>query len=146
MKQVSPITSYHTNSFDLKLRKKNIETCIRAISQFPENVGLVFTGISGMAIGFPVADRTGREFAVVRKDNDSLHASQRVEGYPCLQYVIIDDFIDLGKTMDRIISRMNDARINPKCYGIILYGSSYRDIDYKSIPILHDRNNFKLIS
>lgn len=142
-------TSYHNASFDKEKRKETIGDVVRAVSQFPQDVSLVFRGISGMAIGFAVADRTEREFAVVRKSpSESSNASRMVEGYRCEQYVIIDDLIDTGTTICAILEQMTKDRPGSKCVGIVLYASSYSKHYFEDneirIPILSSGNQFKL--
>ena len=97
-----------------------------------------------MAIGFPVADRTGRDFAVVRKKGDSAHATQMVEGYSCNKYVIIDDFIASGSTIARVMEEMKAYTGDAECVGIVLYGSWSKREKWDEIPILNHTNDFKL--
>ena len=98
-------TGYHSDSFVKELRKESIrKACDLYWEHFPcsQSISLAFTGISGMAIGFSVADILDIPFAVIRKPNDGSHSSRRVEGYMNSKYVILDDFISSGDTITTI--------------------------------------------
>lgn len=69
---------------------------------------IVVTGISGQAVGFPLALALGKEIAVLRKDDDtSCHGSpgeliggrKTVKGKKCL---FVDDFVSMGRTRTRV--------------------------------------------
>ena len=119
------VTSYHDIAFDHASREQAVARVVAALSQFPSSVGIVCTGLSGILIGVPAADRLRREFAIVRKECDSLHACQQVEGYRFTEYVIVDDFIHSGDTLRRIIDTMQHSDLKGVCKGILLYDSKF---------------------
>jgi adenine/guanine phosphoribosyltransferase-like PRPP-binding protein len=88
------------------------------LQHFPKNIPLVFRGISGIGIGVLVAHKTGRKFAIVRKEHESSHG-YRVEGHISTKYIIVDDFISRGETIKEIRSVMSNHASN--CAGVILY-------------------------
>lgn len=93
-------------------------------SEHPEwrQIPLVVTGISGMAIGFPLASKLNLEICVVRKDGDSVNAMRKVEGYiPQGDYLILDDFIGMGTTVRRIMATIQKESPTSRCIGILLY-------------------------
>lgn len=63
-------------------------------------------GVSGVTIAAPIALRLKKGLIVVRKQEDDCHASLKVEGVPDEQfsYLIVDDLIESGKTIMRIVS------------------------------------------
>lgn len=86
----------------LELRRKEFDT-------------LAFSGSSGGAVAYPVGALLGCHLSHIRKA-DGNHHSYMLEGavegwtsdYPdqAPRYVIIDDFIASGRTMDRIVTAM----------------------------------------
>src|SRR6185436_14411589 len=125
-------SSYHRTSFNRETRDLAIGNVVNTLKEIPRHVSLVFCGVSGMSIGFAVADETGRDFAVVRKAGDKSHAEEKIEGIINGEYIIIDDIMDTGATIDYILDQAE--RYGGECVGIILFrGALARR--YKEIPI-----------
>jgi len=123
----SPPTLYSTDFEKIHTYILHVTTTLR---RFPRSVGLAFCGVSGMLVGLRAADRTKRPYSIIRKTDDNSHSSREVEGWIPKEYVIIDDFISSGATVEAIIKKMshqrykenvNDPGVSPKCVGIILY-------------------------
>jgi phosphoribosylpyrophosphate synthetase len=93
---------------------------------------VVFRGFSGAIVGPAVALRLGKPWALVRKVGDSSHSLNTVEGYVSSEYVIIDDFIDSGETVNKIVSTFPDGL----CAGVYLYNFTWlrgsTDPDYRN--------------
>lgn len=93
----------------------------------PQINALVFSGMSGAGVAFPLAMRTGIAPLLVRKKDDDSHSTVLVEGNGDLSsddkinYLIIDDLIDTGATVNYILGSMNKACSNAKVQGILLY-------------------------
>ena len=72
---------------------------------------IAVTGLSGLLVGPSVASLLGKEILVIRKDvNDSpskcqVEFSKKVDGY-----VILDDLIETGKTVNNIISVVQKSK------------------------------------
>lgn len=85
--------------------------------------GIVVRGVSGMLVGTIVAYKMKVPLLIVRK-KDGSHSKMSIEGSDRIsRYVIIDDFIDSGATMRKIIKevgRFNKAALS----GIVLYSST----------------------
>ena len=77
---------------------------------------IVFRGFSGAVVGPTVALRLGIPWVLVRKTGDNTHSSRMIEGNVTGDYIIIDDFIDTGDTIDKIINACGS-----KCVGVYLY-------------------------
>ncbi len=136
---MSVITDYHHLVFHNKLWAEAINRVIRKLEDISPSTGLVCSGISGMMVAIPVVERTGRELAIVRKATEEHHSCFTVEGHDVREYVIIDDFIESGQTVKRMISLMDLERKGAKCIGIMLYRDSMAPkIKYKRriIPII----------
>lgn len=113
-------TSYHHKSFDHASRKQAVDQVAAFMQQFPPEVGIAMTGLSGILVGAIVAHETGRPFVVIRKQGEQSHGKE-VEGYVFKEYVIVDDFIDTGSSMERIMNALSDR----KCLAIFVYDGWY---------------------
>jgi orotate phosphoribosyltransferase len=95
-------------------------------------------GVSGHSIGFPVSYITAIPLLVIRKEQSS-HGCM-VQGSSCVdvkKYLILDDFIETGRTIDEMLRTVIDYVYNrtgsmdqvPKCVGIALYGNYFGGIN-----------------
>lgn len=110
--------------------------------------GIVFRGHSGAALAYPLSARLKVPLICVRKLGEISHG-RKIEGssVPIRRYIIIDDFIDTGKTINQLIeaidreNRCNDAsKYNEaRCVGIVLYDSKYRKQDTKKFFMYNKR-------
>jgi len=100
---------------------------------------IAYTGCSGALVAPTIAYLLNKHLIVVRKD-EGAHSFNRVEGYvnknEPINYIIIDDFIETGKTINTIYEKIADAAGNLPSNiilkGIFLWNSWRRD---KSIVI-----------
>lgn len=100
---------------------------------------IAFTGSSGAALAFPLSYLLKIPLVHVRKGR-SHYGSGEIEGtISTKKYLIVDDFIDRGNTVKRIIKKIEDELGDQaKPVGIYLYaadgftGFSYKG---KNIPI-----------
>jgi adenine/guanine phosphoribosyltransferase-like PRPP-binding protein len=84
---------------------------------------IAFRGSSGAAMAFPVSVATGIPLVHVRKLREKSHGCP-IEGRgTCNRYVILDDFICSGETVNAIANKLEKAC----CVGIITYLSDRRD-------------------
>ena len=131
-----------------------IEKVRRKVKALVDQTGadtLVFTGISGMAVGFPITRSLKLRPIVIRKTIRGTHGHCKVEidGAPTGKFIIIDDCIDTGKTIRRILKEIEtyhcyfnnpDYRAGspPEYIGIVLYnhiGSFHGNFNTKSSSI-----------
>jgi adenine/guanine phosphoribosyltransferase-like PRPP-binding protein len=99
---------------------------------------IAFTGTSGSAIAYPLSYMLKLPLICVRKKNDGNHFYRDIEGCTnARSYLIVDDFIESGRTMDKIISAVKGTTPSAKPVGIFLYSdASYaRREHWKKIPI-----------
>lgn len=92
---------------------------------------IAFSGFSGSSVAFPVSIQTGIPLLAVRKDADDSHHKS---GYGVLEgaihsktYVILDDLISSGSTVERIISRIEEYNPAAQCKGIVLWNKDRKD-------------------
>jgi adenine/guanine phosphoribosyltransferase-like PRPP-binding protein len=109
---------------------------------------IAFRGMSGAAVCYPIQYKTGIPIINVRKPSEPSHGCG-VEGPIGLEinrYIIVDDLIDTGVTIQSIIDALETRNIAAeKCVGIVLYqgGSTYfgeRDIRVYGIGWLHGQD------
>lgn len=62
---------------------------------------IVVRGVSGIIVGSPVAHMMGKPIVIVRKPGVSSHAHSLISNLRHVgkRYVIVDDFVSLGRTM-----------------------------------------------
>lgn len=135
------LTGYHDTAFNHDRRQIAVKRVCETLRRYPREVGIVCTGLSGILVAVPAAELTKREFAIVRKPGEKNHSNYVVEGYTFSEYVIVDDFVDEGKTLQRLLRIMSNRwgmPDPPVCKGIILYDNSPMDFSYKGqeIPVI----------
>jgi hypothetical protein len=86
---------------------------------------VVFRGFSGAVVGPVVALKMGKNWAFVRKHDDNSHSSSRIEGSIIGRYVIVDDFIDSGATIRKIIEDVSYTYPDAVCLGAFFYDQSW---------------------
>lgn len=140
-------SSYH-EVFDSDFHQDTVKQFTNDIRKFykkTEFTHMVVTGLSGQSIAWPIAYLTGIPIVVLRKRGEKSHSYSRFAGDGHIEkYIIIDDFIESGKTIKRILSTIekndytDDGDPPAECIGIFLYNSGEReDFVYKKkkIPI-----------
>lgn len=102
---------------------QNILKVLKKIDKKNEVGAIVATGTSGLIIAPIIAYITGIPLVTINKEGDGSHSDYLVRGMMNSgDYIIIDDFIDSGRTVDRIINSIYDhISIPTKCIGVILY-------------------------
>jgi len=106
--------------------KKTIEWVKNALSCFEFDT-IAFRGTSGSAIAFPLSYELGIPLIHVRKHKG--HSFSMIEGnVDCSRYVIIDDIVCTGETIQIIQQMIQNPEgfykrrsIIPKCVGVIIY-------------------------
>lgn len=78
---------------------------------------IAFRGLSGSLAASAISIQLNKPLIAIRKNSSH---GDKVEGYVLADtYIIIDDFIDSGKTIKSIL-----RDIDGMCVGIVLYGQS----------------------
>jgi orotate phosphoribosyltransferase-like protein len=106
---------------------------------------IAFTGSSGCASGFILASRNEIPIIYIRKSGEKTHGSSiecNAGHVDIKSYLIVDDFIESGKTVKRIATRINNEckrqfTNSPICVGVLLftYGSGTIRINKTDVPI-----------
>jgi hypothetical protein len=72
----------------------------------PDYDTIVGTGLSGSIAAGILAVHTGKMYAVVRKEGAITHSRKRIEGMVGRRWLFVDDFIDSGRTLNRVTDAM----------------------------------------
>ena len=133
--------------------RKRAEYAARAINKMMAETGatsVVVHGNSGVSCGFAalmLSPHYDFNIVLLRKDNDNSHGSpiEGPEGHFLERYLILDDFVATGATMNRIRDKIimlhkqsNPVEAAPECVGVVLYGhyssSSFKFADGHTVP------------
>jgi len=101
-------TAYQgSNYLKAIFNKKYFDKIVRSAADFMvkyyPNAGVVCTGLSG-TLAIAVAHRAGCPVCFLRKRGDDSHSSKKFEGYLADEVVLIDDLVDTGTTLKRVIA------------------------------------------
>lgn len=117
-----------------------IDAAIRQI--VPDAGAIVITGYSGAIVGAVVSALSNLPIIVIRKIDEKRHSQYSVQGMDFNgKYVIVDDLIDSGESIKRMISGMNNCGYSPeKCGGIFLYSFAlfFQSIDLEFNKVTTD--------
>jgi len=96
---------------------------------------IAFCGMSGAAMAFLLSHRLGVHLICVRKPTDGSHfhsywaSSKKItlcEGNMSTEkYLIVDDFITTGGTVDRIVRTIRTEVPKAVCVGMLMYAESH---------------------
>lgn len=124
-------TNYLRSIFDLRDRKRVLAAMIDTVTRamvIETFEALAFSGISGAGIAFSLADALGLPIINVRKDDSSHFVIESVGTLRWLEgavdaksYLIVDDFMSTGLTVERIVEKISDYNPEARCTGIALY-------------------------
>lgn len=99
---------------------------------------IAFTGSSGAALAFPLSYLLKVPLIHVRKKDKNHYYGGLIEGtVSSRRYIIVDDFIESGRTVHKIINTIKKVYTHPaEVVGICLYDSrSYRS-SFDGIPVI----------
>jgi adenine/guanine phosphoribosyltransferase-like PRPP-binding protein len=104
---------------------------------------IAFCGVSGSALAFILSLCMGLPLLCVRKYNDSSHhvmsSSSHTEGnMDAGKYLIVDDLICSGKTVNYMLDTIASELPDAKCVAMMMYSSAedrYFQYGYRSIPV-----------
>jgi adenine/guanine phosphoribosyltransferase-like PRPP-binding protein len=127
---------YHLDRFQETV-DRTIHAAERMMKLHPFDA-IAFTGTSGAALAFILSHWMNVPLICVRKTNDGSHYPGYMgllEGFTgTKRYMIVDDFISSGRTIDKIRDEIAKKLPQAQCIGIVLYARS-NDSDYRSLPV-----------
>jgi adenine/guanine phosphoribosyltransferase-like PRPP-binding protein len=132
MKKV--VTDYLGEVFHADLFQGMVVRAIAKARMLKEELGfeaIAFTGTSGSAIAYILGFTLDVPLICIRKEGESSHyfswddKRKQIEGYiGAKSYIIVDDFISSGKTVERIMRVIQDNCPECKCAGMLMYQQS----------------------
>jgi adenine/guanine phosphoribosyltransferase-like PRPP-binding protein len=106
--------------------RERIQLAVRALKEWDQHFDAVaFSGMSGALIAPGVALRMNKEMIMVRKpaalsNRRDSHSDHWVEGdIAARSYIIVDDFIDSGKTRDYIRRKISEVGCDANFVGVL---------------------------
>lgn len=125
---------YLSDLFNPHCFKVTVERTLADLSAIKDNFDSVaFRGFSGGLIAPIVCYHLQNNMVAVRKGEKS-HSTEKVEtvsGNSIGRFIVIDDQISSGHTMDTILSSIERAGLTGKCVGVYLYRTlMYGDFIY----------------
>lgn len=122
--------------FNLEIFQKKIKGALVSLRKRKNKFDtIVFRGASGTLFAPTLALKMNKHMLMVRK-NDGSHAGQYPEGnYGLENYVIVDDFIESGKTLETIKKAVENENKNAKCVGVLLYAWCQESVDERASDI-----------
>lgn len=128
-------TSYLQHVFDPALFQRSVDKTLAAAERLQKCYGydtIVFSGMSGAAMAFMLSHWMNVPLLCVRKKGDSSHYVSSTRRYlegnaqDVRKYLIIDDFISSGATVQYMIDTIKEANYSAECVGMLMY-ASYSD-------------------
>lgn len=128
---ISIRTNYLGSVYEPDKFPETVKSTLKRIRRFIKKNGkfdaIAFTGTSGAALAYIVAHKLNVGLICVRKDSKA-HFRGKVEGIQSAkEYIIIDDFIDSGKTVTSILDNVKKFSPKARCSAIFLYDEGYDD-------------------
>lgn len=132
---------YLKSIFDVRLRNRTVAAIAKLLKDKKIKYdAIAVTGVSGITMGSMVAFHLKKRLVIVRKNigGEATHSWIKVEHTErgkLMRYIVIDDLIDSGDTINRIINSIElECGNDVKCAGVVLYdkGVRFKDKDYIS--------------
>lgn len=132
-------TWYLRHVFNPELFQQAVDRSIAAAEALKKETDfdtIAFSGMSGAAMAFILSHWMNVPLLCVRKRNEQSHYVQQsgkiLEGNVknARRYLIVDDFISSGATVNHIVESIQVSNLTAKCVGMLMY-ASYRDDDFK---------------
>lgn len=95
------------------------------LPSLPEFDTLVGTGLSGTLVVPLLARHAGKFWAIVRKEGDGSHSSNKIEGRLGTRYLFVDDVISTGTTKNFVIDSVIRAVENHNRWALVKSTCAY---------------------
>ena len=149
------LSNGYATGYTLRRVEERASFAAKAIEELRSQTGstsVVVHGNSGVSCGFAALMLTAEQdfnLVLLRKDNDNSHGApiEGPDGHRLGKYLILDDFVSSGATMNRIRDKIDTlwkqvswSSPRPECVGIVLYGyhrtRSFKFNDGYTVPVL----------
>lgn len=132
-----PCASYLQSFFRIDKRRKLLRRGVKALRPMKFD-SIAVRGVSGLTFGSALAAYLNKKIAVVRK-GETRHSEYMVESVGTVgTYVIVDDLIDLGGTVNAIVDAIRDTEPGAECCAIVLYSDrkEYPKNEWRGYPLI----------
>ena len=134
------LSSGYATGYESAEVHKRAEWAADAIGKMMAETGatsVVVHGNSGVSCGFAalmLSPHLDFNIVLLRKDNDNSHGApiEGPDGHHLGRYLILDDFVSSGQTLNRIRRKIGSLSLQrgqygqgeevPECVGVVLYG------------------------
>jgi adenine/guanine phosphoribosyltransferase-like PRPP-binding protein len=138
---------YLRNLLPTDALRKTIEAAVRVL-ELRDFDAIAFQGMSGALIAPALALKLDKNLLMVRKQGNNTHSTYSVEGDAAAErYVIVDDLVDTGSTVMRIIQKVAEFAPQAECIGFLTanYGVSFNTTvqmrgRYRTMQEIRQRN------
>ena len=122
------------------MRRKAVVGILDALED-EEFDSVAVSGTSGLGIGSIIAYLKDVGLSVIRKSTANCHSGNKVETTEVVKrYIIVDDLVDSGKTLRRIVKGMRREHPDAICVGVYLYyNGRYFNESHPSIKYLNEK-------
>jgi adenine/guanine phosphoribosyltransferase-like PRPP-binding protein len=114
-----------------KHRQRMIKDAVEVLSKYNFD-GIACTGVSGLMLVPQLCEMLDKNIIVVRKIKETRYSPFDYEGVPPKKYIIVDDLISSGNTVQRILELFKEEIPSAECIGYYSYLNS--ECSYKSAP------------
>lgn len=145
-------TSYLSTIFYPENFPKTIRETLKAAKKIKKERDfdtIAFCGMSGAAVAFILASEMSLPLLCVRKKGESSHY---VNGYDdrmlegnitAEKYLLVDDFISSGKTVNYIMDTIKRDIPNAKCVAMLMYSGFGGDYRYRRAELSQEWDVFQ---
>jgi orotate phosphoribosyltransferase len=113
--------SHTSHVLNHKIRNKIIIKAVCDLRKIKNEFdSIACCGISGLMVVPQIAELLNKNILIIRK-NEKRYSEFRTEGVAPLHYVVIDDLICSGTTINHITSIIKDEYSRARCIGVYCY-------------------------
>lgn len=133
--------NYLKPALRLEDRRECVDSIVKELQDIQNRDGkinfIAVIGVSGLLIGPIISYLTNIPLVVVRSNDNKSHSARTVEydssinSFRTKKYVIIDDLVDSGATLERIGAEIDESFPKAKCLGILFYSRLFWMTDEK---------------
>ena len=108
-------------------RKSIINFVTNSLNSIKDYDVILVSGASGLLVGPIVSHLLEKPIGIIRKNQDKepRHSWREYEGLEHYwKYVVVDDLIDSGETLKRIVDVAHYRNPNSVCAGLVMYNQS----------------------
>ena len=119
-----------------KHRQATIDHAIKVLSKYKFD-GIACSGVSGLMLVPQLCEKLDKNIIVVRKIKETRYSPFDYEGVPPKKYIIVDDLVSSGNTVQRILELFKEEIPSAKCVGYYSYLSN--ECSYTSAPLVFNK-------